>query len=299
MQITLLGTSCMVPTKERNVAGIFLQYKSEGLLFDCGEGTQRQMNITGIKRTAVTKILITHWHGDHVSGLLGLMQTKSNSEENPRIDIWGPRDTKMRIEHLMKATIFSSKMDIRVYELDPKGVEMFYENEDYYLECAPLEHGLPCIGYSFVSKDRRRIDTAHMKKMNVPDGPHLKKLSKGESITYKGTEIDVEKATYIVEGKKFTYVADTEFCPSAVDLAENADVVVCEATYESSKLDKAEGYKHMTAQQAGLLANQAGAKKLVLNHFSQRYKEPLPLIEDARTVFDNVVAGEDFMKIRL
>ena len=101
MEIVFLGTSAMVPTKERNVTGIFLKYKGEGILLDCGEGTQRQMNIAGINRNSVTKILVSHWHGDHVSGIVGLLQTMANKESNPKVEIFGPKGTKEHIKHMM------------------------------------------------------------------------------------------------------------------------------------------------------------------------------------------------------
>jgi len=117
MQITFLGTSCMVPTKERNVTGLFLKYKGEGILFDCGEGTQRQMNITGINRNDVTKILISHWHGDHVGGLMGLIQTLGNRDEPPTIDLYGPKGTKEFIKHLYKGCVFEARVNLRVHEV--------------------------------------------------------------------------------------------------------------------------------------------------------------------------------------
>src|SRR3989338_9727828 len=106
MELTILGSSSMVPTKERNVSGYFLCFEKEGILFDCGEGTQRQMNIVGIKRTAVTKILLTHWHGDHVSGVIGLLQTIGNENPAAKISIYGPPETKKRVSHMLETCIF-------------------------------------------------------------------------------------------------------------------------------------------------------------------------------------------------
>ena len=125
MEITFLGTSCMVPTKDRNVTGIFLDYKGKGILIDCGEGTQRQMNIAGINRNSVSYILLSHWHGDHVSGLIGLIQTIGNqnaqNEDVPVLHIFGPRETEERIEHMLKTCIFdSNKMRLEIHELHPK-----------------------------------------------------------------------------------------------------------------------------------------------------------------------------------
>src|SRR3989338_4648256 len=154
MEITFLGTSCMVPTKDRNVAGVFLKYKEEGILFDCGEGTQRQMNICGINRNDVTRICVSHWHGDHVSGIIGLIQTVGNSADEKVLHIYGPMGTKMRMEHLMLSRIFENKVDIRITELSPKGVERFFENEEIAIECAPMKHSVACNAYSFIVKDK-------------------------------------------------------------------------------------------------------------------------------------------------
>ena len=150
MQLTFLGTSSMVPTKERNVPSVFLQFKDQGILFDCGEGTQRQMNIAGIKRTNVTKILISHWHGDHVAGLIGLLQTLGNEEELPRLEIYGPKDTKKRMAYLLRSCFFDVAVDLHVKDLKGKKLTRFFENEDFAIECAELEHKIPCMGYVFI-----------------------------------------------------------------------------------------------------------------------------------------------------
>jgi len=299
MEITFLGTSCMVPTKERNVPAIFLSYKAEGILFDCGEGTQRQMNITGIKRTKATKILISHWHGDHVSGIIGLIQTLGNNETPPKLEIYGPPGTKVHMNHLMNTCIFDTRVDIKIIELKPKKVERFFETEDFALECAELKHTIPCIGYSFIEKDKIKIKKSYLTKNGIPSGPHLQKLQEGKDIKYKGKLIKAKDATYLVEGKKITYTGDTMPCKQVIALAKNADILICESTFLSKLKDKALKSKHMTAKEAGLIANQSNAKKLILTHFSQRYKSTLELEEEARIVFDNTLSAYDFMKIRL
>lgn len=300
MQLTFLGTSCMVPTKKRNVSGLFLKYKTEGILFDCGEGTQRQMNICGIKRTKVTKILISHWHGDHVSGIIGLIQTIGNNENPPIIKIYGPLGTKEKMDHLLNSCIFDQRVDIRINEIDPKDkLKKIYEDDDYYIETAALSHKVQCIGYSFIEKDKIRINKAFLKKHNIPEGPHLKKLQAGKDIKIKGNEIKAKDATYIVSGKKITYIADTVPCKGILLLAENADIMISEASYSSALENKAEQYYHMTAKQAALMASQSLAKQLILTHFSQRYNNTQEIEEDARDVFDNVICAEDFMRISL
>src|SRR3989344_1453883 len=154
MQLTFLGTSSMVPTKERNQIAVFLSYDTEGILFDCGEGTQRQFKIAGISLSKVTKILISHWHGDHVLGLPGLMQTLSSTDYTGKLEIYGPIGTKKRIEKMFEAFVFDKRLDFDVKEVK-SGV--FFENNDFQLEAHQLEHGIEILGYSFVEKDKRKI----------------------------------------------------------------------------------------------------------------------------------------------
>jgi len=299
MEITILGTSAMVPTKQRNVSGIFVRKGKEGILFDCGEGTQRQMNITGINRNKVTKIFISHWHGDHVAGIIGLLQTIGNIDQPPRIDLYGPKETKERMDHLMKSAIFDVKINLHIHEIDAPEVKKIVDTKSIKVLCANMKHGAPCLGYALIEKDRRRINTLYLKKHNIPDGPHLAFLQEGKEVTFKGKKLTPEEATKIVKGKKFTYCTDTEPCKNVVELAKNADLLVMEATYSSKLEHKAREYNHTTAKEAALVANDANVKKLVLTHFSQRYENTQEIEEDARIVFDNVMCAEDFMKIRL
>lgn len=296
MQITFLGTSCMVPTKERNHTGIFFSYGSEGILLDCGEGIQRQMKIAGIKITKITKILITHWHGDHVLGLPGLLQSMAASEYTRKLYIFGPKGTKQYIQKLLELFVLELNFEIDVHEVS-KGV--FFENEDFELEAMPLEHGIITIGYNFIEKDKRKINIEYVKKKGIPEGPLLGDLQKGKSIIFKGTKITPKEATYVIKGKKVTIILDTLLCDSCYKLAQDADVFICESAYSSKLENKALEYKHMTAKQAALVASQSNVKQLVLTHFSTRYKNSQEIEEDARDFFDNIICAEDFMKIKV
>lgn len=150
--MTFLGTGSMVPTKERNVIGMFLSYKNKGILFDCGEGTQRQMNIAGINRNKVNYVLLSHWHGDHVSGLIGLIQTLGNqniqNEERPTLHVYGPKETEERVEHMLKTCIFENKVVLEIHEIIPKRNELLtiLESEDFFVQATNLEHSVPCLG---------------------------------------------------------------------------------------------------------------------------------------------------------
>jgi ribonuclease Z len=300
MEITILGTSCMVPTKDRNVQGIYVEYKGEGILFDCGEGTQRQMNIAGINRNKVRKIFLTHWHGDHVSGLVGLLQTISNNETQQKVVIFGPRETKERIAHLLKSVSFEeNRMDLEIREVNPSGVEKIYDGEDYLIRAAYLDHKIPCLGYSLIEKDKRKINMAKAKKLGLREGPLIGKLQAGLNVILKGQTIATDEVSHIQKGKKLCIVLDTLPCKNAYELAAEADILIAEAAYTSEMEEKSLEYKHMTTKQAALIATTANVKKLIITHFSQRYKTNKELEEDVKTFFPESQAAFDFMKIKL
>ena len=299
MQVTFLGTACMVPTKERNVAGVFLSYKTEGILFDCGEGTQRQMNIAGIKRNAVTKILISHWHGDHVAGLVGLIQTLGNEEEQVSIEIYGPKGTNKYMENVLNSCIFEVKVNLKIVELVNDSPMVFFENDDFLLEAAQMEHSVPCLGFAFIEKDRKNIDKEFLIKNKIPEGPHLKALLEGKDILATGKKILAKDVVKVTKGRKICYITDTLYCTNAIELANNSDLLISESVYSSKLQEKAEENKHMTSKSAAMVANQANVKQLVLTHFSQRYKNTQEIEDDARTYFDNITCAVDFMKINL
>jgi len=286
----------MIPTKERNTSAMLLTFNEENILIDCGEGTQRQLRIAGIKPTCITKILISHWHGDHVLGLPGLLQTLGASEYSGRLKIYGPQGSKEHVEKMLQAFVFSNKVDFEVFDITKT---RFFDGKDFYLEAMRLDHSIDCIGFSFVEKDRIRINVKKAEKLGIPEGPLMGELQVGKPIIVKGKKIMPEEVTYTVSGKKITYIADTVITDNCMKLAENADLLICESVYASEHENKAEEYKHLTARQAGMIANQANVKQLVLTHFSQRYKNTQDIEEDARVVFDKIVCAEDFMRLKL
>jgi len=296
IEIEFLGTSAMVPTKERNHSAVFLSYNGEGLLFDCGEGTQRQLKIAGISACKIKKIMISHWHGDHVLGLAGLIQTMSASDYEGELEIYGPKGTKERLELMFKAFVFEACIKIKAKEVESG---CFFDCENYKLEAERLDHGIPCLGFSFIEKDRRKIKVSDIKKIGIPEGPLLGKLQEGKSIVFKGKKISADDVTYVVQGKKISYIADTVPCNNAIKLAKDADIMICESTYISDLEEKGAEYKHMTAKQAAFMAHQANVKKLILTHISQRYKTAEAITEEAKTYFNDVTVAYDFMKVKL
>ena len=296
IEITFLGTSSMVPTKERNQSAVLISYGTQGILIDCGEGTQRQLKHANIPLTRITKILITHWHGDHTLGLAGLIQSLSASEYTKKLEIYGPIGTKEHFKHLFEAYPMDRKIDLEINDIEEG---KFFENTDFYLEAFDLEHGITTLGYNFQEKDRRRIIMSKATKLGLKEGPELGKLQLGKEITHKGKKIKPESITKIIKGKKVSLISDTLPCDNCTKFAKNADLLISESTYSSKLEEKSGDYNHMTAKQAALIANKAEAKKLILTHFSARYKSTLELNEDARNYFDNTECAYDLMKIKI
>ncbi|HLD42743.1 MAG TPA: ribonuclease Z [Candidatus Nanoarchaeia archaeon] len=296
MDIVFLGTSSMVPTKERNHSSVFLKYQGEGILFDCGEGTQRQLKIAGVSPTEVTKLFISHWHGDHVLGIPGLIQTLAGSNYTKELEIYGPAGTKRRMEAMFEVFVFDKKIAMKAHDVK-EGV--IFKNAQYAVVAARLEHGIACLGYLFKEEDRRRMIVKELKKRGIPQGPLWGKLQRGETVIFNGGKIPPDEVSNIVEGKTVAYVVDTKPCRAAVELAKNADLLICEATYADELEEKGGEYSHMTASQASDLGRRAGVKRLILTHFSQRYKTTALLKEEAQKTFPGAECAYDFMKVRV
>ncbi len=286
----------MVPTKDRNHSAVFIRYKNEGLLFDCGEGTQRQLKIAGIRPSAVNRIMISHWDGDHVLGLPGLIQSLAMAEENKHLAIYGPKGTKRRFDYMFKAFEFYNKIELEIHEFSKGKV---YSCTEFEILAHELEHKVPCYGFEFIEKDRRRIKMDEIKRLGIPQGPLLGKLQRGQSVVFKGKKVTPSAVTYIVSGRKIGLISDTRLCNQCITIAKDKDIVICDSTFSSKDAEKAHEYFHMTSVQAAQVAQQADAKKLVLTHFSQRYKDPKILEKEAQDIFPNTVAAHDFMKLKL
>lgn len=295
MELTFLGTSAMQPTKERNLSAILLNHKNENILIDCGEGTQRQFRFLDLKPTKLTRILISHMHGDHIFGLPGLMQNLEVNNYNGTIEIYGPKGIKEFFNFLFKLGVFT-RLKYKIIEIN-EGV--IIDTKEFLIKAHKLEHFGLCYGFEFIEKDRRKINLNYLKKFGLKQHPILKELQNGKSIIWEKKKIDVNKATNLIKGKKIGFILDTKLTKSCYKIAENADLVVSEATFVNELEDKAEEYRHLTAKQAAEIAKKSKSKKLVLTHFSQRYKNISDVLKEAKAVFKNTVCAEDFTKIEL
>ncbi len=294
MEIVILGTSSMLPTKNRNHTSLLLQYEDEHILVDCGEGTQRQLRIAGIAPPRITRVLLTHWHGDHVFGIPGLLENLSKHHYQGILQIYGPRGIKKKLTDLMKVFGLQEKVPLQIHEITKNGV--FLKEKTFTLEAYSLDHLVPCLGYRFIEHDKRKINVAYLQKQGIKGGPLLKQLQVGKNIMYLGKMIKVKDATYLKEGKKVGIVLDTGVVANCLKIAKDADVFICEATFLEDLQEKAKAFKHLTARDAATIAKKSNAKKLLLTHFSQRYTDELAFQREAEKIFKNVRCAVDFYK---
>jgi len=294
MELTFLGTASMIPTAKRNHTALFLQHNGVGVLFDCGEGTQRQFRKAKIKPTKINIICISHWHGDHVLGLPGLLDTLDNLSEGTEIKVFGPKGIKKQFEFMSKAFPSHREMKITVTEV---GEGVFYDAKEFSLEAYELDHTIRAMGFRFVEKDRRRIDMKKAKKAGLKEGPLLGKIQRGEDVTVDKKKVKAKDITDLVVGKKFGYIADTLDNKNNLKIAKGCDVLVSESSFASDLEDQARLYKHMTAKQAATIAKKSGVGKLFLIHLSSRYPNPKIVLEDATQVFSSSIVPKDLDSI--
>jgi ribonuclease Z len=294
IEITFLGTGDAVPSKARNHSSILLQYSGENMLFDCGEGTQRQFRYAELNPCKVNKIFITHWHGDHVLGLPGMLQTLALSGYMKNLTLYGPKGTKRFMENMFKTFVFDLNFPFKVVEID-EGIVI--DEEDYFIEAKRMEHGVLVLAYNFVLKNQRRIDSKKLEKLKLKGGPYLQKLKEGKDVVFEGKKLKSKELTYVEEGKKISIVMDTKMNSGIVPFVKNSDVVIMESAFGSELEDKAREYNHMTSKQVAEIAKKAKVGKIYLTHISSRYVNPKPLIDEAKKIFKNSELAKDLMRI--
>mgnify|MGYP001571433594 CR=1 FL=1 len=284
LKLTFLGTSDAVPSAERNHTSILLNYEGENILIDCGEGTQRQFRKLGLNPCKITRILLTHKHADHSIGLIGLLKTMELSGYNKTLFICGPKGIKEFIQNIFQTFGAVENYKVHVEEVAGK----FFETKDFYLEAEKMSHGVLCNAYNFVKKGQIKIDRKKLEKSGLPNSEILKKLKEGKNIIYKGEKYLAKNLTFSEDGKKISFILDTEMNKNIINFAKNSDILVCDSSYASDLKDKAKLHQHLTAEQAGEIAKKSKSKKLILTHISQRYEKRKDVIlKEAKKVFKN------------
>lgn len=297
MIIVPLGVASATPTATRHLPSVALWREGTTFLFDCGENTQTRMLQAGMKRSKIDYVFISHMDGDHIFGLPGLLMTFHLQRRQRKLTLVGPKG----LQEFVEANMRLGNVELS-FEIDYKLLDENLENEfvveepDFYIEARPLDHSSFCIGYRFQEKDKPgKVDDETARSMGIAEDWQYKELKAGNDVTLDDGTV-VKSADIVGEprsGESFVYVSDTKFCESAIRLAENATILMHEATFGQKLKDKAEETKHSTAQDAAIVAKTAGAKRLVITHFSARYTNEFVLLKEARSIFaDTWLANE-------
>ena len=297
MEIRFLGTSSAVPSIKRNHPAIVLKSFGEVFLFDCGESAQRQLIFAKISPMKITKIFISHFHGDHILGLPGLIQSMGFRGRVDKLDIYGPKGLNTFKNSILNLGYCLIEFPIEFHEID-SGIVV--ENEEYIIKCIKTKHNVINLAYSIEEKKKPRFLREKAIELGVPVGPDFGKLHNGEEVEVNGKII---KPSDVLgkprKGKKITYSGDTRPCNEMVEIAKDSNILIHESTYINEDNDKAEENAHSTARDAAKIAKKAKVEKLILTHISTRYKEDTVILQQAKKVFKNSYLANDLLKIEL
>ncbi|HET6792796.1 MAG TPA: ribonuclease Z [Acidimicrobiales bacterium] len=293
-ELVVLGTASQVPTRHRNHNGYLLRWDGEGFLFDPGEGTQRQFLFAGVAPSSVTRICLTHFHGDHCLGLPGVLQRLSLDGVAGPVSVCFPAGGAVYLDRLRHASQYADRTAVEPVPVSGPGPVI--DTGAVSLLAAPLDHGVETVGWRVQEPDGRRMLPDRLAAAGV-HGPAVGRLQQQGSIEVGERTVLLEEVSAHRPGQSFALIMDTRPCEGARRLADGVDMLVCEATFSHDDRDLAERYGHMTATQAAELAREAGAGRLVLTHFSQRYSDLAPLVAEARAVFPDAVAAADLDRI--
>ncbi|MBF8969433.1 MULTISPECIES: ribonuclease Z [unclassified Streptococcus] len=309
MELQFLGTSAGQPSKARNVSSLALKLLdeiNEVWLFDCGEGTQNQILHTSIRPRKVSKIFITHLHGDHIFGLPGFLSSRAfqANEEQTDLDIYGPVGIRSYVLNSLRLSGSRLPYRIHFHEFDAKQLGLMMETDQFKVYAEALDHSIFCVGYRVIQKDLEgTLDAEALKQAGVPFGPLFGKIKKGEDITLEDGRL-IKAKDYLSPprpGKVITILGDTRKTNASVRLGVGADILVHEATYGKGDEKLARNHGHSTNMDAAKVAKEAGAKRLLLNHISPRFlaKDISQMRDDAASLFPNVHVVKDLEEIPL
>jgi len=299
LNIVFLGTGGSWPTISRNVTSVAVKRNSEVLLFDCGEGTQRQFQKSRLSHMQISKIFITHFHGDHFLGLPGLIQTMQLNDRDRPLYVYGPAGMAKLLQQLLSLGYFSPSYKIVAHEVADGDILDF---DEYIIHVLQVKHGIPALAYSLEEKIRPgKFNKPKALKLGIPEGPLFSKLQHGETITLKdGRKIKPEMILGPSrKGRKIVISGDTKPYDKMISFSKDADVLIHDATFDSSLDDIAGHYGHATAFQAAEIAKKANVEKLFLTHISPRYIDKNVLEDDARKIFKNSFVAKDFQEIEV
>ena len=289
--LTILGCSSQQPTRMRNHGAYVLRWNDEGLLFDPGEGTQRQFIFANIAPPTVTRIFISHFHGDHCLGLGSMLMRLNLDKVTHPIHCYYPASGKKYFDRLRYGTIYHEQITVIEHPIKEDGV--VHADETFTISARFLKHGIDNVGYRITEKDTIKFDKEKLKHLGIK-GRLVQEMIRDGAIVIDGKKIHLSEVSWERPGDTFATVIDTLPCKNAVELARGAKLLLCESTYLEEHAALARSHKHMTAKQAATIAADAGAHGLILTHFSARYRNLERFEEEARSIFPNTHAADDF-----
>lgn len=299
-EVIVLGTASQVPTRERNHHALFMAWDGMGILFDPGEGTQRQLIQAGVSATQITHIAITHFHGDHCLGLAGIVQRLSLDRVTHPVEVIYPASGQVYFERLRHASIFHEVANLipRPVQVPTEGLLEVCRSGNARLLAGTLEHSVECQGYRLQEDDVRRMLPEKLEVLGIR-GPAVGQLLRQGHVTVDDRIVRVEEVSEVRKGQAFALVMDTRQCAGAEILSKGTDMLVCESTYLQEEAEEAHSHYHLTAAQAAQLAQAGEVDRLVLTHFSQRYAGLEGFQREADELHNDVVVARDLMRVPL
>ena len=297
MEVTFLGTSSAVHSKERNHPSIAIKAFGNTFLFDCGEGTQRQLLFTNVSPMKISKIFITHFHGDHILGLPGLLQSMSLNGRESELTVYGPKGLDKLKDAIYSLGYCAIDYPVEFIEIDTGIIE---ETEEYVIKAQRVRHNVPSLAYSIEEKKKPRFLREKAVELGVPVGPDFGRLHNGEAVEVDGRIIKPEQVLGPPrKGIKITYSGDTRPCEDMVMFAKDSTLLIHESTFIQKESQNAEEYGHSTARDAALVARESNSAKLMITHISTRYGEEYAqiMLKEAREIFENTELARDYMEI--
>jgi ribonuclease Z len=294
-ELVVLGTASQAPTRRRNHNGYLLRWDGEGILFDPGEGTQRQLLFAGVSAGTITRICLSHFHGDHCLGLPGVVQRLSLDQVDHPVPVYYPASGEQYLQRLRYATPFHDRVDTPSHPVDGDGPVA--SGEFGTLFAHRLDHTIDSVGYRLVEPEGQRMLPDRLAGAGVA-GPDVGRLQRNGSLMVNGRVVTVTEVSEVRPGQRFAFVMDTRLCDGVYALADGADLLVIEATFLSADAALANRYGHLTAAQAAAVAAECNVRTLVLSHFSQRYQDPEAVRAEAEAHFaGTVVVAEDLTRV--
>ncbi len=300
-KIHILGCGSALPTLHHYASAQVVEMRGKQFMIDCGEGTQMQLRRSRIRFTKLSAVFITHLHGDHCFGLIGMISTFGLLGRTAKLDVYAPKELEHMLQEQMRMFCHNFDYEVAFHAVDTRKQQVVYEDRSLTVESIPLEHRMPCCGYLFKEKatlPHIRRDMIDFYQIPVSQINNIKAGS--DWITAEGETVSNSKLVEAADQpRSYAYCSDTRYIPTLHERIRGVTALYHESTYGEDNLLMAEKYYHSTARQAALVARDAGAGKLLLGHYSSRYEDENVLLNEAKQVFENSFLCDEQMVFEL